>query len=107
MKISVIIPVLNEAATIESTLNALQPMRARGHEVIVVDGGSVDSTDKLAEPLVDMVVSSESGRATQMHAGTKKASGEIFWFLHADTLAPQNADRAILAALELTPENSG
>ncbi len=99
MKISIIIPVLNEAGTINKTLLNLQAMRQRGHEVILVDGGSVDETLTIAAPLVDQTLQSVRGRAAQMHAGTIAAGGGIFWFLHADTVAPQDADLAILAAL--------
>ncbi len=100
MRISIIIPTLNEAESIAATLNPLQVMRARGHEVIVVDGGSTDATINLAAPLTDAVIDSAPGRATQMNAGAAKASGDVLWFLHADTLAPESADRDIGHALE-------
>lgn len=107
MKISIIIPVLNEAEVIETTLNNLQAMRQRGHEVIVVDGGSVDKTLQKAGPLVDKMHSSKPGRAVQMHVGSSHACGAILWFLHADTLAPRDADLSILAALDSTLQNPG
>ena len=53
MKLSIVMPVLNEAAAIEAALDALAPYRARGAEVIVVDGGSSDGTAELARPLAD------------------------------------------------------
>src|SRR5262245_25798240 len=67
--ISIIIPTLNEAANIEATLAHLQPLRVRGHEVIVVDGGSRDGTLRLARPLADRVVTAARGRARQMNTG--------------------------------------
>lgn len=98
--ISIIVPALNEARHIGRTLKALQPLRARGCEVIVVDGGSVDVTRRIAEPLADSVTVSRAGRAEQMAAGSEPARHPILWFLHADTLVPDGADHAIRAALE-------
>jgi rSAM/selenodomain-associated transferase 2 len=101
-KLSVIIPALNEAAAITATLQALQPLRGRGHEVIVVDGGSNDLTIELSRPLADRVVQAKAGRATQMRAGAEVAAGSALWFLHADTVAPADADRLIMQALRQT-----
>jgi len=99
MRISIIIPALNEAASICSTLERLQPLRARGHEVVVVDGGSRDGTARLAQPLADRVLHAPAGRARQMNAGADAATGDLFWFLHADTLAPEDADVVIADAV--------
>lgn len=99
-RISVIIPALNEAPVIVKTLNFLQPLRERGHEVIVVDGGSQDATKTLAMTRVDHVLSAPAGRALQMSAGARSASGQVLWFLHADTLPPAKADSLILTAME-------
>lgn len=100
MRISVIVPALNEADCIPATLHALQAMRARGHEVIVVDGGSRDRTVALAAPLADRVLRTAAGRARQMNAGAAVAGGELLWFLHADTLAPADADRILAEAVQ-------
>ena len=97
--LSIVMPVLDEAAGIASTLQALAPLRARGHELIVVDGGSRDGTPKLAAALADQVVLSEPGRARQMNAGAAQARGEVLLFLHADTLLPADADTLIAAAM--------
>lgn len=99
MRLSIIMPVLNEAAGIETALTALQPYRKRGVEVIVADGGSSDDTPQLAKPLCDRIVSSPRGRAVQMNAGAAAASGGVLLFLHADTLLPDNADRLVLEGL--------
>ena len=93
-------PVLDEAAGIATTLQALAPLRARGHELIVVDGGSRDGTPDLAAALADQVLRSEPGRARQMNAGAAQARGEVLLFLHADTLLPADADALIAAAME-------
>ena len=97
--LSIIVPVLDEAPGIEACLRALSPMRARGTEVIVVDGGSVDDTAALSRPLADRVITSPRGRARQMNAGARAASGEALLFLHADTTLPDDADRLVGQAL--------
>jgi rSAM/selenodomain-associated transferase 2 len=97
--LSIIMPVLDEAATIVATLDALAPPRERGAEVIVVDGGSDDDTVALARPLADQVSAAPRGRASQMNAGAAIARGDVFLFLHADTRLPVDADRLILDGL--------
>ena len=92
-RISIIIPVLNEAANVVAALDALAPLRARGAEIIVVDGGSSDDTAALAKPLADFVIASARGRAVQMNAGAALARGDVLLFLHADTRLPDDADR--------------
>lgn len=99
MKISVIIPVQNEAKNIGRLLQELQSCRDRGHELIVVDGGSADETILIARPWVDNLLETGAGRATQMNAGASKANGEILWFLHADSQVPENADKLIVNAV--------
>jgi len=98
-RLSVIVPVLNEAADIREALAALAPLRARGHEVIVVDGGSDDGSASLAAPACDRLLDSGRGRALQMNAGARAAKGDALVFLHADTRLPERADELILAAL--------
>ena len=95
MTLSIIMPVLNEAATIEAALRALTPYRARGVEVIVVDGGSSDGTAELAHPLADKTLTAPRGRAHQMNAGAAAARGDVLLFLHADTRLPDNADALV------------
>ena len=85
MKLSFVIPTLNEEAYIRSCLEPLQWYRNRGHEVILADGGSTDDTLVIAKPLVDRIIISERGRARQMNAGAETASGDVFLFVHADT----------------------
>jgi rSAM/selenodomain-associated transferase 2 len=97
--LSIIVPTLDEAAGIGATLDALQPLRVAGHEVIVVDGGSRDGTPDAARPLADRVLGSVRGRASQMNAGADAATGDVLLFLHADTHLPPRADRAVLDGL--------
>ncbi|HEY1982055.1 MAG TPA: TIGR04283 family arsenosugar biosynthesis glycosyltransferase [Xanthobacteraceae bacterium] len=98
-RLTIIIPTLNEAAAIASALTALAPLRARGAEVIVVDGGSDDDTPRLAAPLADHVIAASRGRGAPMNAAAALGSGDALLFLHADTALPDDADRLIGAAL--------
>ena len=100
LKLSIVIPALNEAERIEAALQALAPLRRRGCEVIVVDGGSADRTRELAAPLCDRILSSARGRAVQMNAGAHHASGEALLFLHVDTFLPPDGDFLVGKALE-------
>ena len=90
-KLSIILPVLNEAALIGTALTALQHVRLRGAELLVVDGGSSDDTVQLAAALADRVVVARSGRAQQMNRGAEMASGDILLFLHLDSELPEGA----------------
>lgn len=106
-RVSIIIPALDEAAGIEGTLRPLQPLRARGHSIVVVDGGSADATVRIARPLADAVIASEPGRARQQNAGATVAAGDVLLFLHADTRLPPDADRLILDGLRTTGRGWG
>jgi rSAM/selenodomain-associated transferase 2 len=97
--LGVIVPVLNEAETIEACLAALSPLRERGVDIVVVDGGSEDDTVARARPLASRVLNCERGRARQMNHGGLKNSGDCLVFLHADTRLPQGADLLIEKAL--------
>ena len=99
-RLTIVVPVLNEAGGIGEALGALAPLRVRGHEVIVIDGGSTDGSAEIAAPLCDQLVRSPRGRATQMNAGAHRARGDALVFLHADTRLPEGADDLIRAALE-------
>jgi len=99
-RLSIVVPALNEAAGIARTLQALAPLRARGHEVIVVDGGSEDGTREISVPFADRVLLAARGRARQMNAGAAAATGDALLFLHADTRLPADADRMVLQSLE-------
>jgi len=98
--LSIIVPCLNEAEGIAGTLAALAPLRERGAEVIVVDGGSQDATIACAAPLADAVIAATRGRASQMNTGAARARGEILLFVHADTLLPEAADALIVDGLK-------
>jgi rSAM/selenodomain-associated transferase 2 len=99
IRLSVIVPTLNEASAIAPMLSALAPLRERRCEVIVADGGSGDGTAEAALGLADRVIHAPRGRASQMNAGAAAARGEVLWFLHADTAPPADADRLILDGL--------
>jgi rSAM/selenodomain-associated transferase 2 len=97
--LSIIMPVLDEAQLIADALRALAPLRQRGAEVIVVDGGSRDRTVELARSHETQVIVAPRGRAAQMNAGATVAGGDVLLFLHADTRLPANADRLVLDGL--------
>ncbi|MBL0075915.1 MAG: TIGR04283 family arsenosugar biosynthesis glycosyltransferase [Rhodocyclaceae bacterium] len=98
VRISIVMPVLNEAPTIIASLEALQDARHRGVEVIVVDGGSEDATVELAQALADQVLIAPRGRASQMNAGAVAAHGTVLWFVHADTRVTVEHEQKILWA---------
>ena len=88
MQFSIIVPVLNEAPLIRPFLRHLRE-RAPEAEIIVADGGSSDGTAELARDFCDRLVSSKPNRAVQMNLGVRAASGDVFWFVHADAEVPQ------------------
>ncbi|MFQ5456641.1 MAG: TIGR04283 family arsenosugar biosynthesis glycosyltransferase [Nitrospirota bacterium] len=98
MKISIIIPILNEEAIIEETLNRLKRLIG-DYEVIVVDGGSSDNTPDIAMRLADIFLTSEMGRAIQMNRGAKAGGGDVLLFLHADTAISDDSFQRIQTAL--------
>jgi rSAM/selenodomain-associated transferase 2 len=98
-RLTVVLPVLNEAAIIVAALQALAPLRARGAEIIVADGYSRDGTAQLAEPFADRVITVRRGRGAAMNAGAAFGTGDALLFLHADTALPDGTDRLIDAAL--------
>jgi rSAM/selenodomain-associated transferase 2 len=98
-RLTIVIPVLNEAGIIGPALQALSPLRARGGEIIVADGGSRDGTAQLARPFADHVIAAPRGRGAAMNAGAAAGSGDLLLFLHADTALPGDADDLIETAL--------
>ncbi len=129
--LSIVIPVLNEALGIAPFLQALAPLRARGVQIIVVDGGSTDGTverarqalqapaNGIAEALAQsgaathaqaldwQVITAPLGRAAQMNAGARQASGATLLFLHADTHLPPAADTLVARALNRGTQHWG
>lgn len=100
MKVTIIIPVLNEAEHIAEILTELAPCRNQGHELIVVDGGSSDETVTFAQSHADKVICSSRGRARQMNHGIAAAQGDILLFLHADTRMAHQALTRVIKAIE-------
>ncbi len=99
VRLSIIIPALNEAATIKETLDAIRAIR-ENPEIIVVDGGSTDKTIEIVEnyprnKTLRLIKFTEANRGRQLHEGTRHAAGEIFWFLHADTRPVQGCGKQI------------
>jgi rSAM/selenodomain-associated transferase 2 len=98
MRISVIIPVLNEEKSIAVTLAELQ--RLKPDELILVDGGSSDATREVCQRFGVKLYPSRAGRAAQMNFGAQRSTGDVLLFLHADTRLPPSAFDDIRAALE-------
>lgn len=101
-ELSIILPVLNEAAGMAAALAALGPLINNSAQVIVVDGGSTDATVAIALGAFSTaitVVHCGKGRAVQMNAGAAHATGKALLFLHADTMLPPDADGLVQAAL--------
>jgi len=97
LRVSIIVPVLDEAETIQSTLRRLRA-DFPGCELVVVDGGSTDGTAALAAPLAS-VLTAPRGRGSQLNAGARHASGDVLWFHHADTAADPTALGQLMAVL--------
>lgn len=95
----VVMPVLNEAQTLEARLMLLQPLRQRGVRVVVVDGGSSDNTLSIATAHADLAFIAPRGRASQMNAGAAACPADMLVFLHADTQLPVAADLLVRRAL--------
>ncbi len=102
--LTIVMPVLNEAAGLAAALQALEPLRARGAQIIVIDGDSADNSAARAQAGGVQVINTTRGRALQMNAGAQQASGEVLLFLHADTRLPFNADALIEQALAAGPK---
>lgn len=99
MALSIIVPILDEAAALPGLLAHLAQWRARGCEVLLVDGGSEDDCGAMARAAGFTVLEAERGRARQMNVGAAAAHGEALLFLHADTRLPVDADVAVRAVL--------
>jgi rSAM/selenodomain-associated transferase 2 len=98
MKISVIIPTLNEALILENSIAKISCHSP--HEIIVADGGSADNTLSIAEKFGLAIVESPPGRALQMNAGAKTASGDVLLFLHADSRVDANSYQKMVAVMQ-------
>jgi rSAM/selenodomain-associated transferase 2 len=96
--LSVIVPMLNEAATIAITLQAIR-RGAREAEIVVVDGGSIDASVAIARPLCEVLIGASRGRALQMNAGARASHGDALVFVHADTIVPATFAADIASAL--------
>jgi len=99
-RLSIIVPMLDEASTLGDLLTDLLPYQRRGCEVILVDGGSRDGSPHLARCAGFTVLDATRGRARQMNKGAAAATGQVLLFLHADTQLPKEADALIAQALQ-------
>lgn len=97
--LSIVMPVLNEAAGVMAAVQALAPLVARGAQLMLADGGSADDTVARVQACAVQIISTQRGRALQMNAGAQLTTGGLLLFLHADTRLPANADVLIAEAL--------
>lgn len=104
MKVSVIIPALNEQQTIAAAIDSATG--AGADEVIVVDGGSTDQTTQIAarKTAVKVLMSEQSGRSAQQNLGAENAAGDVFLFLHADCRLTPDSVSALVSQISLSPE---
>ncbi len=98
MKISVIIPTLNESGNIGRLIKMLDGAQQNA-EIIVVDGGSIDATPAIAQQAGATVIATQPGRGGQIARGASQAQGDVLLFLHADSQWPPDGLRAIRTAL--------
>lgn len=99
MKLSIVIPLLNEARELPGLLERLLPLVRQGTEVVIADGGSDDGSIAIAECAGFTVVQAARGRARQMNAGAALATGDVLLFLHADTQLPQGVRMEVMQIL--------
>jgi rSAM/selenodomain-associated transferase 2 len=99
-RLSIVMPVLDEAARLPLALAALAPLREQGAQVIAVDGGSRDGSAAICSEGADIVLASPRGRARQMNAGARLATADGVLFLHADTRLPTDALSRVRLALQ-------
>lgn len=100
MRVSIVIPTLNEATALGRTLRQLSVLHPRAWEIIVVDGGSQDETVAIASATGAKVIqTAQAGRSIQMNQGATVATGDLLCFLHADTLVPDDLVQMIQQTL--------
>jgi len=105
LKISILIPTLNEALILEDSLRAISDLNP--HEIIVIDGGSTDSTASVARNFATWTITSKPGRANQMNAGAKIATGDLLLFIHADSKLTQQSFSRMRKAMALNGPAGG
>lgn len=107
MRLSVIIPTLNEASTISGLLTYLCTIQDPDLEIIVVDGDSIDATVSLASMFPIQLITAPQGRAVQMNTGAQHATGNALFFLHADCKPPRNFPDVIRRQLSIQNISAG
>jgi rSAM/selenodomain-associated transferase 2 len=105
LKVSIIIPTFNEALILEDSLRAIFDLNP--YEIIVADGGSNDRTLSVARRMATHVITSRTGRAEQMNAGAKKATGNLLLFMHADNKLPKQSFKKMTEIMQLASHAGG
>lgn len=106
MKISIIIPTLNEADNLPKLLKFLKTNPYNNIEIIIVDAASTDNTLEIAKKFEDVEIISQNkrNRAVQMNLGAKAATGDLLYFVHADVLPPEDFAKDIIEAINAGSE---
>ena len=99
LRLSIVVPVLDDATALRDRSDELRALGGAAHEVIIVDGGSIDGSVEIARTLTRKCFSTGAGRSRQMNEGARRASGDVLVFLHADTRLPKGAPRRLAQAL--------
>lgn len=107
LKITIIIPVLNDVEALKTLLPQLQSWRELGHEVLLVDGGSSDGSLPFSRAMVDRILMTGVGRGRQMNLGAENAIHDILLFMHADSALPESGLEQLLAAMSINENQWG
>ena len=99
LRLSVVVPVLDDATALRDRSDELRGLASAVHEVIIVDGGSIDGSVEIARMLTRKCFSTGPGRSRQMNEGARRSSGDVLVFLHADTRLPEGAPCRLAQAL--------
>lgn len=105
--VSIIVPTLNEEATLPRSLSMVQALDPPPHELLIADGGSSDRTVEIARRHGRRVVQSRLGRGTQIHTAVQEAQGDVLFFAHVDMTLASDCLQKIITALNHSGKTGG